>query len=95
MHVPATVIYNYPTPAALADRVRDLLFPSRSGPVGRPVRSSPTCPARARTPAAPTSPTASTTSTRSTASTSRHSCGGRSPSERPRTRTRYPEMVER
>ncbi|MFI9824553.1 SDR family NAD(P)-dependent oxidoreductase [Streptomyces sp. NPDC052013] len=27
VHVPATVIYNYPTPAALAERVRDLLFP--------------------------------------------------------------------
>ncbi|WP_157882204.1 type I polyketide synthase, partial [Streptomyces rubellomurinus] len=27
VHVPATVIYNYPTPAALAERVRELLFP--------------------------------------------------------------------
>ncbi|WP_151481141.1 type I polyketide synthase [Streptomyces albicerus] len=27
VHVPATVIYNYPTPAALAVRVRELLFP--------------------------------------------------------------------
>ncbi|MGW2426382.1 type I polyketide synthase [Streptomyces sp. NPDC001709] len=28
VHVPATVIYNYPTPAALAERVRELLFPA-------------------------------------------------------------------
>ncbi|AOR36934.1 hypothetical protein BFF78_07140 [Streptomyces fodineus] len=28
VHVPATVIYNYPTPAALAGRVRELLFPA-------------------------------------------------------------------
>ncbi|MBL1101983.1 type I polyketide synthase [Streptomyces coffeae] len=27
VHVPATVIYNYPTPAALAVRLRELLFP--------------------------------------------------------------------
>nr|APD71854.1 type I polyketide synthase 2 [Streptomyces sp.] len=27
VHVPATVIYNYPTPAALAERLRELLFP--------------------------------------------------------------------
>ncbi|MFI9155804.1 type I polyketide synthase [Streptomyces sp. NPDC053367] len=27
VHIPATVIYNYPTPAALAERVRELLFP--------------------------------------------------------------------
>ncbi|MEU3459403.1 type I polyketide synthase [Streptomyces sp. NPDC006733] len=27
VQVPATVIYNYPTPAALAERVRELLFP--------------------------------------------------------------------
>ncbi|MFF3685002.1 type I polyketide synthase [Streptomyces sp. NPDC002187] len=27
VHVPATVIYNYPTPATLAERVRELLFP--------------------------------------------------------------------
>ncbi|QNP65824.1 type I polyketide synthase [Streptomyces genisteinicus] len=31
VHVPATVIYNYPTPAALADRLRELLFPE-TGP---------------------------------------------------------------
>ncbi|MFD5558283.1 type I polyketide synthase [Streptomyces sp. NPDC127068] len=37
VHVPATVIYNYPTPAALAERVRELLFPAPQGPADEDV----------------------------------------------------------
>ncbi|WP_432036335.1 type I polyketide synthase [Streptomyces cucumeris] len=40
VHVPATVIYNYPTPAALAERLRELLFPepeqTEADPAGLP-----------------------------------------------------------
>ncbi|MBB5939903.1 type I polyketide synthase [Streptomyces zagrosensis] len=34
VHVPATVIYNYPTPAALAERIRNLMFPEPEAGAG-------------------------------------------------------------